>query len=61
MPNFKEMSLVEVRQYVLANRQDKEAWKEFKSRPRENAIVFSADTSVQEIKNVLQAAVKERN
>lgn len=39
-PNFKEMTLQELKSYVLKNRQDQEAWDEFMSRPRPNAVTF---------------------
>ena len=53
-PNFTQMSLSELRSYVLANRNDDEAWKEFTSRPRPNAIHFDADLPLSEEKKNLQ-------
>ena len=42
-PNFKKMSLHELRRYVLAHRDDNEAWQEFTDRDRPNAIYFDTD------------------
>ena len=64
MTNFKEMSLKELRKYVLANRQDQEAWDEFVSRPRPNAIIISANTPLEEQERILRNAInrnKERD
>ncbi len=47
-PNFKEMSLYELKCYVLANRDDREAWREFTSRPRPQAVYFDASMSLVE-------------
>ena len=57
MTNFKEMSLKELRKYVLANRQDQEAWDEFVSRPRPNAIIVPADTPLEEQERILRDAI----
>ncbi len=46
--NFKKMPLDKLRKYVLENREDEEAWKEFASRPRPNAITVPAQTSLEE-------------
>lgn len=53
-PNFKEMSLQELRTYVLAHRNDTEAWKEFTRRPRPNAIHFDTDMPLSEQKEKLE-------
>jgi hypothetical protein len=42
-PNYQEMSLIELRRYVLTHRDDEQAWEEFASRSRPNAIYFEAD------------------
>ncbi len=57
MTNFKKMSLRELRKYVLANRQDQEAWDEFVSRPRPNAINVPADTPLEEQERILRDAI----
>ncbi len=59
LPNFKEMSLVELRQYVLANRHDKKAWREFRSRPRPNGIKISSDTPQEELERILREAIEK--
>ncbi|WP_181280566.1 DUF6887 family protein [Aphanothece hegewaldii] len=41
--NFKEMSLQELRRYVLDHRDDEEAWEEFTSRERPNATYFKTN------------------
>lgn len=52
--NFTEMSLYELKCYVLANRDDREAWQEFTSRPRPNAIHFDNDMSLSEQEETLR-------
>ncbi|HHP7231553.1 MAG TPA: hypothetical protein ACFCUY_11930 [Xenococcaceae cyanobacterium] len=61
MPNFKEMSLVELRQYILANRRDKEAWREFRDRPRPNGITISADTPPEAMERILREAINRKD
>ena len=46
-PNFRAMTLKELRQYVLAHRDDQEAWDEFAARPRPNAVIVPADTPLE--------------
>lgn len=53
-PNFKAMSLQELRIYVLKHRNDAEAWQEFTSRPRPNAIHFDNSLSLSEQQAKLQ-------
>ncbi len=52
--NFKAMSLNELRKYVLEHREDEEAWKEFASRPRPNAIIVPAQTPLEEQERILR-------
>ena len=56
--NFTQMSLSQLRAYVLANRNDEEAWQEFASRPRPNAIYFDADLPLFEEKKKLQELIE---
>jgi len=56
--NFTQMSLSELRSYVLANRNDQEAWKEFTSRPRPNAIYFDGNLPLSEEKKKLQELIE---
>lgn len=52
--NFKAMPLNELRKYVLEHREDEEAWKEFASRPRPNAITVPAQTPLEEQERILR-------
>jgi hypothetical protein len=54
--NFEEMSLNELRKYVLKNRQDETAWQEFVSRPRPHATIVTAETPLEEQERILQQA-----
>jgi hypothetical protein len=58
LPNFKEMSLVELRQYVLANRHDLEALEEYASRPRPNTITIPANMPLEEQERILRKAIQ---
>lgn len=52
--NFKEMPLNQLRKYFLEHREDEEAWKEFASRPRPNAIIVPAQTPLEEQERILR-------
>ena len=54
------MSMRELKRYVLENRQDKEAWEEFASRPRPNAITLPADTTQEEFVRILSEALNQK-
>ena len=56
-PDFQVMTLNELRRYVLAHRDDKEAWDEFAARPRPNAVMVSADTPVEEQERIIKELV----
>jgi hypothetical protein len=56
-PNFQTMTLNELRKYVLAHRDDTEAWAEFAARPRPNAVMVSADTPVEEQERIIKELV----
>ena len=56
-PNFQAMTLNELRRYVLAHRDDIEAWNEFAARPRPNATIVPADTSVEEQERIIKELV----
>jgi hypothetical protein len=58
--NFKEMSLNELRKYVLKNRKDETAWKEFVSRPRPHATIVTAETPLEEQEHILQQASSKK-
>lgn len=53
-PNFQDMTLNELRRYVLAHRDDQEAWDEFAARPRPNAVVVPANTSLEEQERIIK-------
>lgn len=53
------MPLTQLRQYVLANRQDEEAWAEYASRPRPNKILIPADATEEYVYSVLKQFVSE--
>jgi hypothetical protein len=57
--NFNEMSLHELRCYVLSHRDDTKAWQEFTDRERPHAIHFDADMPLQEQQVKLQALVQK--
>lgn len=52
-PDFKKMSFTELRKYVLAHREDREAWDEYANRPRPNSILVTADISVTEQERII--------
>lgn len=53
------MSKSQLKQYLLDNRDDKEALKELKSRPKQNVIIIAADTSVEEQEFILKQVIQE--
>ena len=53
-PNFKKLSLNELRHYVLAHREDQEAWDEYVSRPRPNAVRLPYTENWQEVEDSLR-------
>ncbi|WP_308253421.1 DUF6887 family protein [Geminocystis sp. GBBB08] len=55
------MSLNELRKYILKNRKDEIAWKEFVSRPRPHAIIVTAETSLEEQERILQEASRKKH
>ena len=54
------MSKSQLKQHLLAHRDDKEALRELKSRPKQNAITISADISVEEQKRILKEAINHK-
>lgn len=54
------MSLTELRRYVLAHRQDQEAWDEFVSRPRPNAVRYPYTEDPQEIEDNLREFLESK-
>ena len=58
LSNFEQMPLNELRKYVLENREDEKAWKEFVNRPHPNATIVSVQTPLEEQKRILKQAGK---
>lgn len=58
-PNFSQMSLQELRRYVLAHRDNEEAWQEFTDRERPNAIYFDREMSLSEQETKLQELLQD--
>ena len=59
MNNFKEMSLKELTNYVLAHRDDQEAWDEYVSRPRPNATIIPADIPLEEQQKIFEELLRQ--
>ncbi len=57
-PNFKAMSLQELKKYVLSHRDDQEAWQEFTCRERPNAVYFDTDVPLATQKQRLQELIE---
>ncbi len=55
--NFQAMNLTELRRYVLAHRDNREAWDEFAARPRPNAVMVPADTPIEEQERIIKELV----
>ena len=54
LSKFKQMSLKELRKYVLENRDDEQAWKEYADRPRPHAMIVSPQTPLHEQEQILK-------
>jgi hypothetical protein len=59
MNNFKEMSLKDLTKYVLAHREDQEAWDEYVSRPRPNATIIPADIPKDEQQRIFEELLRK--
>ncbi len=57
-PNFQEMSLHELKKYVLSHRDDQEAWQEFAHRERPNAVYFDTNIPLSAQKERLQELIE---
>ena len=58
--NFKQMSLTELRKYVLSHREDMEAWDEYANRPRPNSILVTADTPITEQEKIVTKLIQHQ-
>ena len=56
---YKSMTKSQLKQYLLNNRNDKEALKELKSRPKQNTIVLSADISTEEQERIFKQTISD--
>ncbi len=54
---YKSMTKRELKQYLLNNRDDKEALKELKLRPKQNVITIPANMNTEEQKQILKQAL----
>ena len=59
-PNFKQMSLTELRKYVLSHREDIEAWDEYADRPRPNSILVTADTPIAQQEQIIDSLIQQK-
>ncbi len=59
-PNFKQMSLTELRKYVLSHREDMEAWDEYADRPRPNSILVTADTPIAQQEQIVDSLIQQK-
>ena len=59
MNNFKEMSLRDLTKYVLAHRDDQEAWDEYVSRPRPNSTIIPADIPLEEQQQIFEDLLRK--
>ena len=54
---YESMTKRELKQYLLNNRDDKEALKELKSRPKQNMITIPANTNPVEQERILKQTI----
>ncbi|MGD1919741.1 MAG: hypothetical protein ACFCAD_13125 [Pleurocapsa sp.] len=54
---YKSMTKSELKQYLLDNRDDKEALKELKSRPKQNVITIPANIDTVKQEEILKQAI----
>ena len=59
-PNFKQMSLTELRKYVLSHREDMEAWDEYADRPRPNSILVTDDTPTIQQEQIINRLIQQK-
>ncbi len=51
------MTKSQLKQHLLNNRDDKEALRELKSRPKQNVIILAVNTTVEEQERILKEAI----
>ena len=59
MNDYKSMTLNELRRYVLKNREDREAWDEYVSRPRPNATIIPSDIPLEEQQRIFEDLLRQ--
>ena len=59
-PNFKTMEMKELRRYVLDHRDDQEAWDEYASRSRPNAVTIPANAPPEVFEQMLKEAIDKK-
>lgn len=57
--NYKLMTQKELKQYLLENRNNLEALRELKSRPKHSSVTISANTPTEEAKRILKETIVE--
>ena len=57
--NYKSMTQRELKQHLLENRNDLEALRELKSRPKHSSVTIPADTPKEEAKRILRETIGE--
>jgi hypothetical protein len=57
--NYKLMTNSQLKQHLLKNRDDKEALRELKGRPKKSAFVIPADATVQESDRILKNEIEK--
>ena len=57
-PNFKAISLQELKKYILSHREDQEAWQEITHRERSNAVYFDTEVTLAKQKQRLQNLIE---
>ena len=56
--NYKTIPNKDLKQYILENRSDTEALREYMSRPKFNSIVVAADASKEDTERALKEAIE---
>ena len=57
--NYKSMTRKQLKQHLIDNRNDLEALRELKSRPKQNSVTIPANTPKEEAERILRAAIEQ--
>lgn len=60
-PNYQSMSRAELKQYILAHRDDDEALNELVKRRNPNTVTYPANLPAEEVKGIIENKVREIN